>query len=257
MAKTPKPWSRKGRGWFVTIGGLQHNLGRDRKAAFQEYYRLMQRSPERQKVSGASMAAIIDDSLEYSSKNRAPDTYRWYRDLLQKFILRHPDLRVDDIRPFHVQRWVDEYSHLSKTSRRNHMRSVKRCVKWAVAQGYIDRNPLQHLSIPNGDRKEVLVSEDEYQRILEFAKPDSIRDLLVTTWETGCRPQESLRVEARPCDVPNQRRVIPPSEAKGEKMTRIVYLTDRAFEITRRLMCLYPHGALEWHLDMAEGVALN
>ena len=201
MAKTPKPWSRKGRGWFVTIGGKQHNLGRDKKAAFQEYYRLMRRSPERQKVSGASMAAIIDDFLEFLSKNRAPDTYRWYRDLLQKFIVLHPDLRVDDIRPFHVQRWVDGYSHLSKTSRRNHMRSVKRCVKWAVAQGYVDQNPLQHLSIPNGERKEVLVSEDQYQVVLSFAKPESLRDLLITTWETGCRPQESLRVEARHVDM--------------------------------------------------------
>ena len=244
MAKTPKPWFRKGRGWFVTIGGKQQNLGRDKKAAFQEYYRLMQRSPERQKVSGASMAAIIDDFLEYLSKNRAPDTYRWYRDLLQKFIVLHPELRVDDIRPFHVQRWVDGYSHLSKTSRRNHMRSVKRCVKWAVAQGYIDHNPLQHLSIPAGERKEALVSEDEYERVLKFAKPDSLRDLLITTWETGCRPQESLRAEARHVDVPNQRWVIPPSEAKGEKMTRIVYLTDNAFEITRRLMRRYPEGTL-------------
>ena len=93
MAKTPKPWLRKGRGWFVTIGGKQHNLGRDKKAAFQEYYRLMQRSPERQRVSGASMAAIIDDFLEYLSKNRASDTYRWYRDLLQKFIVLNADLR--------------------------------------------------------------------------------------------------------------------------------------------------------------------
>ncbi len=244
MAKTPKPWFRKSRGWFVTIGGKQHNLGRDKKAAFQEYYRLMQRSPERQRVSGASMAAIIDDFLEYLSKNRAPDTYRWYRDLLQKFIAFHADLRVDDIRPFHVQRWVDGYPHLSKTSRRNHMRSVKRCVKWAVTQGYLDRNPLQLLSIPTGERKEVLVTEDEYERVLQFARPDSLRDLLTTTWETGCRPQESLRVEARHVDVPNQRWVIPPSEAKGEKMTRIVYLTDKAFEITWRLMRRYPVGAL-------------
>ena len=197
MARTPKPWFRKGRGWFVTIGGTQHNLGRNKKAAFQEYYRLMQRSPEHQKVSGASMAAIIDDFLEYLSTNRAPDTYRWYRDLLQKFISTHQDLKVDDIRPFHIQRWVDSYSHLSKTSRRNHMRSVKRCIKWALAQGYIEHDPLKHLSVQAGERKEFLLSEGEYKRILGFVRADALRDLLVTTWETGCRPQESLRVEAR------------------------------------------------------------
>ena len=244
MAKTPKPWFRKGRGWFVTIGGKQHNLGREKKAAFQEYYRLMQRTPERQKVSGASMATIIDEFLEYVSKNRAPDTYVWYRDLLQKFIVLHPDLRVDDIRPFHVQRWVDAYSHLSKTSRRNHMRSVKRCIKWAVTQGYVDHNPLQHLSVPTGERREVLVKEHEYECVLKFVASDSLRDLIVTTWEIGCRPQESLRVEGRHVDMVNQRWVIPPSEAKGERMTRIIYLTDKALEITGRLLKRYPEGPL-------------
>ena len=118
MAKTPKPWLRKGRGWFVTIGGKQHNLGRDKRAAFQEYYRLMQQSPDRQKVSGKSLAAIVDDFLEYVHNNRACETYRWYRDLLQKFILAHSEFCVDDIRPFHVQRWVDGLSNLSKNSRR-------------------------------------------------------------------------------------------------------------------------------------------
>jgi integrase len=190
------------------------------------------------------MAAIIDDFLEYLSKNRALHTYRWYRDLLQKFILLHKDLRIDDIRPYHVQRWVDGYSHLAKTSRRNHMRSVKRCVKWAVAQGYLDHNPLEHLSIPVGDRKEVVVSDDEYDRLLDYASPESLRDLIVTTWETGCRPQESLRVEARHVDTANQRWVIPPSEAKGERITRIVYLTDKAFKITKRLMVQHPNGPL-------------
>ena len=244
MPKSPKPWCRKGRGWFVTIRGKQVNLGRDRKAAFQEFYRLMREPAERQRVQDMSLAAIVDEFLEFISKNRAPDTYRWYRDLLQKFVSLHKELRADDLRPFHVQRWVDGYSHLSKTSRRNHMRAVKCCLKWALAQGYVDKNPIQHLVVPIGDRKERLVSEEEFQRVLALAKPDSLRDLFVVTWETGCRPQESLIVEARHVDVANHRWVIPPSEAKGERMTRIVYLTDRAMEIVRRLMKQYPKGNL-------------
>jgi integrase len=244
MAKTPKPWFRKGRGWFVTIQGRQHNLGRDKKTAYHEYYRLMRQPAGQRQVSGRSLAAIVDDFLEYVQNNRAAETYRWYRELLQKFILAHKDFRVDDIKPFHVQRWVDAFTHLSKNSRRNHLRAVKRCLRWATSQGYIDRNPLQFLHVPAGEPREVVVSEDEYRQILKFAKPDSLRDLIVTTWETGCRPQESLRVEARHVDAVNQRWVIPPSEAKGERITRIVYLTDSAFEITQRLVKEYPTGKL-------------
>ena len=145
----------------------------------------MQRPAERRKVSGQSLAAIIDDFLEHVATNQAPDTYRWYRDLLQKFILLHPNLTVDDVRPYHVQRWVDGYEHLSKSSRTNHLRAVKHCVKWAVTQGYLDRNPLQYLSVPAYERREVLVSDEEFSRVLEYAKPDSLRDLFVVTWETG------------------------------------------------------------------------
>ncbi len=244
MARTPKPWFRKNRGWFVTINGKQFNLGRNRKAAFQEFYRIMQQPQEARKLSSQSLAFIIDEYLDFVMKNRSPATYRWYRDLLQKFISSNKQLRINEIKPFHVQRWVDSYPHLSKTSRRNHFRAVKRCIKWARIQGYTDSNPLECLETPAAEAREVVVSFDEYQQMLQFARPDSLRDLIVTTWETGCRPQESLRVEARHLDQENRRWVIPVSEAKGEKMVRTVYLTDRAFEISRRLAAKNPQGTL-------------
>ena len=147
MAKTPKPRFRKGRGWFVTVSGTQHNLGRDEKAAFQEYYRLMRQPVKHKQVSGQSLVFVIDKFLNWVHINRAPDTYLWYRDLLQKFAEVYPDLRADDIRPFHVDEWTAKYPHLSKTSRRNHPRSVKRCLGWALRQRYIDENPIEHIEV--------------------------------------------------------------------------------------------------------------
>jgi len=80
----------KGRGWFVTISGTQHNLGRDKKAAYHEYHPLMRQPENQRKISGQSLVAIFDDFLDWVQKNKAPDTYRWYRDLLQKFIETRP-----------------------------------------------------------------------------------------------------------------------------------------------------------------------
>jgi hypothetical protein len=53
----------------------------------------------------------------------------------------------------------------SQTSRRNYFRSIKRCLKWAVVQGYIDVNPIQHLELPAGERRDVYVAPDEFQRL--------------------------------------------------------------------------------------------
>ena len=57
MAKTPKPWFRKGRGWFVTINGKQHNLGRNKEAAHQQFYRLMQMPLETQRIFASTIFA--------------------------------------------------------------------------------------------------------------------------------------------------------------------------------------------------------
>ena len=69
-------------------------------------------------------------------------------------------------------------------------------------------------------------------------------DLVNVTWETGCRPQESLRVEARHVDLQNQRWVFRKSESKMKRITRVIYLTDTALAITRRLMLAHPEGRL-------------
>ena len=42
MARLLKPWFRKDRGtWFVTINGVHHNLGPEKKPAFDRFYELM------------------------------------------------------------------------------------------------------------------------------------------------------------------------------------------------------------------------
>lgn len=98
MPKSPKPWCRKGRGWFVTIRGKQLNLGRDRKVAFQEFYRLMHEPAQQQRVATMSLAGIVDEFLEFLSRNRAPDTYRWYRDCVPQRVevCSTPNPKIDD-----------------------------------------------------------------------------------------------------------------------------------------------------------------
>lgn len=77
--------------------------------------------------------------------------------------------------------------------------------------------------------------------------PDAdFRDLQVVSWETGCRPQEWLRVEAHNVDLANSRWVFKEGEGKvaATSVVRVVYLTERAVAITRRRMLKYPEGPL-------------
>ena len=172
-----------------------------------------------------------------------PDTYEWYRYRIQRFIDRHPTLTVRALRPYHVETWADSYG-LSVTSRRNYLRSVKRCLAWAAKQGYIDRSPIEALEVPKAEAREVYVPSAEFENLFNYVDNPAFAALLSVTYSTGCRPQESLRVEAQHVDKANQRWVFPKTKSKGKRLSRIVYMTDDAMHIINRLMLANPEGPL-------------
>lgn len=243
MARRAKPWYRRDRrSWFVSLDGVRHNLGPDKRVAFDRFHAMMTR-PVKRRLASDAVVVIIDAFLEWCSLHRAADTYAWYRDRLQQFAAAYPDLTIRDLRPFHVQEWLDRMNGLASGSNRNYCRAVKRVLRWAVQQGYIDHNPIAHLEQPKSGKREAVLSQAEFDRLVSLVPSCEFRDLLIVTWETGCRPQESLRVEARHVDVKSMRWVFPETEGKGE-MGRVVYLTDKAAEITQRLMTRSPSGKL-------------
>jgi hypothetical protein len=59
MARRPQPWFRKSRDcWFVTIGGVQTNLGPDKKRAYEKNYELMRITPSRL-ASGKPISLLL------------------------------------------------------------------------------------------------------------------------------------------------------------------------------------------------------
>ncbi|HEV7282272.1 MAG TPA: tyrosine-type recombinase/integrase [Pirellulaceae bacterium] len=248
MPHYPKPFFRPKRGlWYVQLEGKQHNLGPDREAAFTAYHELMSR-PAPKPMRADAVVLIVDDYLEWCQRNRAPDTYRWYLDRLQAFVKTiDPALTVGELKPFHVQRWVDSRTDWAKGSRRNAIASVKRVFRWAQEQGYIEVNPIALMKKPACGKKEQVVSEAEYAAILAEVRDQAFTDLLAVTWDTGCRPQESLRVTASQVDLVNQRWVIPTTPGKPDN--RVVYMTDAAMVIVKRRMAQFPTGPIFRNTD--------
>lgn len=152
----PKPWYRRSRGaWFVTLDGQQIKLGEGKRQAFA-YYKELLAKPQKRTVRTDSLLAIIDVFLEWCHEHRAPDTYEWYRYRLERFARRYPDLWTDRLRPYHVQEWLDDMD-LSSGSKRNYCRAIKRCMRWAKKQGYVEENAIAD---DYADRKlEVCTSE--------------------------------------------------------------------------------------------------
>ena len=213
------------------------------------------RSPARvmipQLSSSPQIVVLADKFLDWVQRERSADTFEWYRYPLERFAKKFPDLQSGELKPLHVQEWLNEYPDLSRTSRRNYVRSVKTCLNWAVQQGYIERNLIDKMPVPNAEHREITILADEFERMLAAIPDLAFRDLVTVTWETGCRPQESLRVEARHVDLKRKRWMFPKSEAKGKRQPRIVYLTDAAYEITVRRLKEFPSGLLFRNSDEA------
>ncbi len=123
-------------------------------------------------------------------------------------------------------------------------RAVQRALRWAERRGRIERSPVAFYEKPRLGKRTVVVPAAEFEEMLGCVPQEEFRDLLTITWETAARPQESLVVEARHVDLENKRWVFPPEESKVDKWPRVIYLTPRAWEITKRLMIAHPTGPI-------------
>ena len=83
MARPRKPWFRKSnKRWYVEVDGKQVNLGSDKKKAHQQFHELMaQPEPDRHapQTVRISIPELADHFLDWVQRNRAPDTFEWYR----------------------------------------------------------------------------------------------------------------------------------------------------------------------------------
>jgi integrase len=247
VKKFPKPWFRPGRGvWYVTLDGKQHNLGPDREAAFEQYKKLLVQPPVApQEVPSSSVVGLIDRFLGWCKEHRAEETYEWYRWRLQLFAQSiDRALTVAQLKPFHIDDFLARHPNWTSGMKHGACRAVQRAMRWAQKKGYIGQSPVADYEKPRPGKRKVVLSPAEFELLLSLAGGQHFRDLLVVTWETACRPQESLIVEARHVDLKNARWVFPADEAKGEQWPRVVYLTDTALEITRRLMLKNPEGPI-------------
>lgn len=58
------------------------------------------------------------------------------------------ELTTEQLKPFHVQEWVDGKISWSGGMKRGALIAVQRAFNWAVRSGHLDRSPVAHLEKP-------------------------------------------------------------------------------------------------------------
>jgi integrase len=250
MRKPGKPWYRSFNDtWYVCFHGQQIPLarGKDNKAdAERAFHRLMaDGSPHAARQSEILVVAILDLFLDHAAKHTAGATYRWYKGFLQDFSDRYGALRVADLKPFHVSRWLDAHPDWNGT-RWGAITAVKRAFNWAADEGLIPESPVKKIKKPAVQARERYLTVEERRQILEsYPATDPFRDVLFAMEQTGCRPGEVTSVTAAHVDLPAGAWVFAQHKTQRKtKEARIVILTPAMVELTERLMERYPSGPL-------------
>jgi integrase len=244
MPRFPKPFFRADRQlWYVQLDGKQHNLGREKTEAFRRYHQLMQ-APK--PVASTLAAGVIEGFLDWTEQHRAPRTYDWYYDHVQSFVDSLPDkqMKTDELKPFHVEQWVDAHPTWGATYKRGAITAVQRAFLWAEKLGHIDKTPIRYIEKPKAERRNNPITPGDFAVMISHVRDQAFRDLLTFAWESGCRPQEARHIEAKHVNLARGRVEFPPEEAKGKRRWRYIYLSEAAMEIVKRLMALRKEGKL-------------
>lgn len=244
MAHFPKPFFKTARGvWYVEINRVQHNLGADKAAAFDRYHDLMRNKPQ---VADTTLAVgVMDEFLDWTKANREVRTFEWYQRHLRTFAKSFPALLpTGDLTKFHLTKCLQAANTLNGTTRNGLCRAVVRAFRWAENQSIVAVSPFRGIEKPKGQRRTVVIAEEEYAAMLARIPSEAVRLLLQAAWHTGARPQELCALEARHVDLKNARWVFPAEESKGKRFPRVVYLDERALAITQQLIERHPTGHL-------------
>ena len=272
MAKKATPWYWEARdGWYVLLNGRRHFLGRHPEGTAkpkkskktgrwnspqkidQAFRNLVGNgSPTEVPADEDSVVSILDDFITWTKENRAGITAARYEEFCQHFVnaeihehgLKFGQLPVSRLTSKHVTQWLAARPGWGPTTKRNAITVLIRGFSWAVKNRGLVRNPIAGMEKPQANRRKEIVTPEEFETILEnVAGP--FADLLIVSYDSGARPFEIKELEARHCQLAEQRAVIPADEAKGRKRTRVFYFpTDRTMEIIRRLMQQRPVGPL-------------
>ena len=200
MARPAKPWYWKARKtWCVYHKGEKILLGPDRDEAFRQYHEIMAKPDEKcQPVQWGAVAAILDDFLTWTEENRAPKTYTRYRDFIQSFVSKYGRMEAGDLNPSHVTTWLSHPQglELDDQAERHHRPSegvqLGRQEPWPGPQSH-PRHGEAGGETP--DRRSS--PPEEFDEILKHVHDVPFRDLLIVSYDSGSRPQETKQLEAR------------------------------------------------------------
>jgi integrase len=242
MPRQPSIWWRKSHeAWFTTYRGEQINLGTDRKEAERAFHSLQAtRDDEVTKdvSSRMTLARLIDMYLHHKRDKVKPVTWGNYQQFLQYFLDYVGDIRMAQLKPYHLTRWLDDKPEWNSSTKHIATTTVKLVSRWGHSQGFTDSDAFSAIKRPPMLRRRGLTL-DELTQFFLGVRTTGVQQYIDLAMETGCRPSELLTLTAAQL---NEQCTL--AEVCGKRGKRTIALSKKASVLLQGLRQLWPEGPL-------------
>jgi integrase len=222
--------------WYAHYDGKLVRLGTNEAEAWARWADI-----QTGRKTATTIKQLCDKYLAWCLRNRASASHVTYKYNLDKLTKHFGHIGADDLRPFHIDDVISaEWPKATKTTWWNFCKTVNVAMNWAKDQKIIETNPIAGMRKPRcGIRRDWITTED-FEKLISVIE-DELLDYLIVLWDTGARPKDITDATASHLDRIG--RCLRYPQGKGEK-PRIIYLTDRAFEICVKMADRRPDGPL-------------
>ena len=248
MARQPKVWWNDQKNvWCSDIGGKRHRLakGKKNKKHAQEMLKaLLEEQALLAEVNGAiTIARLCEEFVADAFENLEAKTYDSYKYSCQKFVDKCGERAAHSIEPFDITSFSKHLkSSLGDSTRGLVLRSIRRCFNWGVEHRLIPPHQLGRIRIPQHNRRDRFVTDDEFQQLLRATNPRDSRRcgavfrrfLLAMDW-TLCRPSELAKLEWGHINWDNNVAILPDHKTKRTGKPKVIPLIPKMKRLLRWL----------------------
>jgi integrase len=236
MRTSSKPWLRKeNMTWYVELGGKQISLGKDKAEAKRKWVKLLAEG-------GLPKDRPLRECVEHYLPTLAPKTRRTREQTLTAFLKHTGEIKVGKLANHHVSTFIRP--NWSASTTRGHIKTIIACLNMAVKHGLIEKNPVKDVEKPAWERRELILTGDELEKLFAAAR-EPFKTLLRAMADSGCRPGEICSLQIEDC-FPDQSVWLVANKTKNKTgvKKRPIYLTPELAEMTRTLMAGRTEGPL-------------
>lgn len=223
-----KLWLRQStQTYYAKVDGKQVRLGPCLKRAEAARNALLVKHGTR----NPSVSDIVTLYLDWYEANRSErghaERVKSFASVLEMF----GDKDAAALTPADLTRWIQAHFPKTGNTRKSDLLSmVSTAWNWAERNHGI-ASKIKRLDKPTCDMREFYLPRSRWDELLKHCSP-SVRDLVEFMLFTGARPQEARAVERKHWH--GNRFIFPPSQAKGKRQGRVIYVPDALHKMIER-----------------------